>query len=91
METKTSYTTEQIRAMLDGITQGTWEAIHDHDKHYIESGHDDYVMTARSYGSAENGSPLTHEQARANIDFASAAPQIVRQLLDEIERLKAGD
>lgn len=87
----TDYTHEQIKKMLEGITQGEWRAekiIHktaatwDTEAWEVVSEKVDTIDFIADCGKTQS------KEHHSNATFIAAAPAIVRQLLEEVEKHK---
>lgn len=81
---------DDIKKLLEGITQGEWEVkptdfaevtVKNSEPEGLHNGH--FVATASTSGLKH-----TIGEMNRNAIFIAAAPSIVRQLLEEVERLE---
>lgn len=79
---------QRSKAALEGITEGPWKAVNAGNIHWGVSseGYDfpTVVKAQCSYDGFGNGS------RRVDAEFIAAAPELVRELVAEVEQLQAG-
>lgn len=89
--------TARARAVLDGVTEGPWEAVEDDDEMLsvgagtFLSSPDDYVATDLIYSVDLSGIELDSEdyaQLQRDAAFVSAARKLFPELIEESERLE---
>jgi hypothetical protein len=79
--------TERAKASLEGITEGRWRAVNVGNIHWGVT-HGEYnfptvVKAQCGYDGFGSGS------SQVNAEFIAAAPDLVRELVAEVERLRA--